>query len=36
MSGREFGLRTRGEGLVLLHRARELLQALEACTMVPG
>ena len=32
MSGREFGLRTRGEGIVLLNRARELLQALEACT----
>jgi transcription-repair coupling factor (superfamily II helicase) len=28
MSGREFGLRTRGEGLVLLNRARELLDAL--------
>jgi transcription-repair coupling factor (superfamily II helicase) len=36
MSGREFGLRTRGEGLVLLNRARELLQALEACTKVRG
>ena len=36
MSGREFGLRTRGEGIVLLNRARELLQALEACTKVPG
>jgi transcription-repair coupling factor (superfamily II helicase) len=36
MSGREFGLRARGEGIVLLHRARELLQALEACTKVAG
>ena len=30
ISGREFGLRVRGEGLLLLHRARELLQALAA------
>jgi transcription-repair coupling factor (superfamily II helicase) len=30
MSGREFGLRTRGEGLVLLNRARELLEMLGA------
>ncbi len=29
-SGREFGLRVRGEGLLLLHRTRELLQALAA------
>jgi transcription-repair coupling factor (superfamily II helicase) len=36
MSGREFGLRARGEGIALLHRARELLQALEACTKVAG
>ncbi|HEY2953660.1 MAG TPA: TRCF domain-containing protein, partial [Candidatus Eisenbacteria bacterium] len=28
-SGREFGLRVRGEGIALLHRAREVLQALE-------
>ena len=34
MSGREFGLRARGEGIALLHRARELLQALAACTKV--
>ena len=27
-SGREFGLRVRGEGLLLLHRTREVLQAL--------
>jgi transcription-repair coupling factor (superfamily II helicase) len=30
MSGREFGLRTRGDGLVLLNRARELLEMLAA------
>ena len=30
MSGREFGLRTRGEGIVLLNRARELLEMLAA------
>jgi transcription-repair coupling factor (superfamily II helicase) len=30
ITGREFGLRTRGEGLVLLNRARELLQVLSA------
>ncbi len=36
-SGREFGLRVRGQGLALLHRARTLLQALESCTNVsPG
>jgi transcription-repair coupling factor (superfamily II helicase) len=34
LTGREFGLRVRGEGLVLLNRARELLQVLEACTKV--
>src|SRR5258705_502512 len=28
-SGREFGLRVRGEGLLLLNRTRELLEALE-------
>ena len=28
-SGREFGLRVRGEGLVLLNRTRELLQAIH-------
>ncbi len=27
-TGREFGLRVRGEGLALLHRTRELLQAI--------
>ncbi len=32
VSGREFGLRLRGEGLALLNRARELLQALGECT----
>ena len=35
-SGREFGVRVRGEGLALLNRARELLQALEQCTSVAG
>jgi transcription-repair coupling factor (superfamily II helicase) len=29
-SGREFGLRVRGEGILLLHRVREALQALAA------
>ena len=29
-SGREFGLRVRGEGILLLHRVRETLQALAA------
>jgi transcription-repair coupling factor (superfamily II helicase) len=33
-SGREFGLRVRGQGLALLHRTRELLQALETSTRV--
>ncbi|MBI5708824.1 MAG: hypothetical protein HZC42_00720 [Candidatus Eisenbacteria bacterium] len=28
-SGREFGLRVRGQDLVLMNRTRELLQALE-------
>jgi hypothetical protein len=36
MSGREFGLRVRGEGLLLLNRARGLLQALQACSKVAG
>jgi transcription-repair coupling factor (superfamily II helicase) len=36
VSGREFGLRVRGEGLVLLHRTREVLQALVACTQAPA
>ncbi|HYM80597.1 MAG TPA: transcription-repair coupling factor [Candidatus Limnocylindria bacterium] len=34
LSGRDFGMRVRGEGLLLLHSARELLQALAACTRV--
>jgi transcription-repair coupling factor (superfamily II helicase) len=34
VTGREFGLRVRGEGLALLNRARDLLQGLEACTKV--
>ncbi len=33
-SGREFGLRARGEGLALLHRTREVLQALGTWTKV--
>jgi hypothetical protein len=36
LTGREFGMRVRGEGIALLHRTRELLQMLEACTKVPG
>jgi transcription-repair coupling factor (superfamily II helicase) len=36
VTGREFGIRVRGEGLMLFHRTREVLQALEACTTVPG
>jgi hypothetical protein len=27
-SGREFGMRVRGEGLALLHRARQLVEML--------
>ena len=34
-SGREFGLRVRGEGLVLLNRARELLGALAVAVAPP-
>uniref|UniRef100_A0A832I4K0 Transcription-repair-coupling factor n=1 Tax=Eiseniibacteriota bacterium TaxID=2212470 RepID=A0A832I4K0_UNCEI len=34
-SGREFGLRVRGAGIALLHRARELLQALEQALARP-
>jgi transcription-repair coupling factor (superfamily II helicase) len=34
VTGREFGLRVRGEGLALLNRARDLLQGLEACSKV--
>jgi hypothetical protein len=30
MSGREFGMRVRGEGIALLNRARDLLLGLEA------
>ena len=36
VTGREFGLRVRGEGLVLLHRSRELLQALAASMAAPA
>jgi transcription-repair coupling factor (superfamily II helicase) len=36
LTGREFGLRVRGEGIALLSRTRDLLQALEACTTVPA
>jgi transcription-repair coupling factor (superfamily II helicase) len=36
ITGREFGLRVRGEGLSLFHRTRDLLQALAACTSVAG
>ena len=31
-SGREFGLRVRGEGIVLLNRSRELLEMIAATT----
>jgi transcription-repair coupling factor (superfamily II helicase) len=34
ITGREFGLRVRGQGIALLNRTRELLQALEASTKV--
>ncbi len=34
-TGREFGLRVRGEGLVLLNRTRELLAALAVATAPP-
>ena len=36
MSGREFGMRVRGEGLALLNRARDLLQGLEAVGRAKG
>jgi transcription-repair coupling factor (superfamily II helicase) len=36
MSGREFGLRVRGEGLMLLNRARELLGALALAVTPPA
>ncbi len=35
-TGREFGLRLRGEGLALLHRTRELLQGLSLATANSG
>jgi transcription-repair coupling factor (superfamily II helicase) len=34
IAGREFGMRVRGEGIALLNRVRELLQALAASTSV--
>jgi transcription-repair coupling factor (superfamily II helicase) len=34
-SGREFGLRLRGEDLVLLNRSRELLEAIAAAMSIP-
>jgi transcription-repair coupling factor (superfamily II helicase) len=34
VTGREFGLRVRGEGLALFHRTRELLRALAECLSV--
>ena len=34
VTGREFGLRVRGEGLSLFHRSRELLRALTDCLSV--
>ena len=34
-TGREFGLRVRGEGIVLLNRTRELLEALAVATAPP-
>ncbi|TMQ73378.1 MAG: transcription-repair coupling factor [Candidatus Eisenbacteria bacterium] len=34
VTGREFGLRVRGEGLSLFHRSRELLRALAECLSV--
>jgi transcription-repair coupling factor (superfamily II helicase) len=33
-SGRDFGIKVKGEGLALLNRVREVLQALEACSKV--
>ena len=36
MTGREFGLRVRGDGLQLLDRARRLLQKLETLGAVPA
>jgi transcription-repair coupling factor (superfamily II helicase) len=36
ISGREFGMRVRGEGLALLNRARDLLSGLEAAGDVGG
>jgi len=34
VTGREFGLRVRGQGLSLFHRSRELLRALTQCLSV--
>jgi hypothetical protein len=34
VTGREFGLRVRGEGLSLFHRSRALLHALADCLSV--
>ncbi len=34
VSGREFGLRVRGEGIALLNRTRELLEMIASCTGV--
>jgi transcription-repair coupling factor (superfamily II helicase) len=34
VTGREFGLRVRGDGLSLFHRSRELLRALAECLSV--
>ena len=36
MTGREFGLRVRGEGLSLFNRARDVLHALATCLSVPA
>ena len=36
VTGRTFGIRVRGEGLLLFHRATELLRALRACTSLKG
>jgi hypothetical protein len=35
MSGREFGMRVRGEGLALLNRARDLLAGVESVSGGP-
>ena len=36
MSGREFGLRVKGEGILLLHRVRAALLALASSGREPG